>query len=56
MYLKEYNCSKCGSKNFETLVENIHTGLYCCDCGGFHKWLGKNELNKIELMKKNKEV
>jgi hypothetical protein len=36
-------CKRCGSIKFTTAVKNIHTGLYCGDCGAWDKWLSPSE-------------
>lgn len=41
-------CKKCGSTSLHTQVKGNNTGLYCDDCGGWVKWLGKDELRAFE--------
>ena len=35
---------KCGSDEFFTEKSGTQTGLYCCICGKWQKWLNKDEL------------
>lgn len=37
-------CKKCGSVSLHTEIKGNNTGLYCNDCGGWIKWLSKDEL------------
>lgn len=39
---------KCGCASFFTEVHGNHTGLYCCACGKWQKWLTKDELRAFE--------
>ena len=45
----DYVCKKCGSVN-NTFIKQKgnNTGLYCGDCGGWIKWLNKDEINLYE--------
>ena len=40
----DFKCKKCGSKNYMIEKHGNSTGLYCSDCGKWHKWLNKNEV------------
>lgn len=40
----EFKCNRCGSKNYMIEKHGNSTGLYCSDCGKWHKWLNKNEV------------
>ncbi len=40
----EFKCNKCGSSNYTTEKHGNNTGLYCSDCGKWHKWLNKDEV------------
>lgn len=42
--MKTYKCEKCGSSNTEIEEKGNQTGLYCCDCGKWIKWLSKEEV------------
>lgn len=39
----EFRCKNCGSKNLEIEEKGNQTGLYCCDCGKWLKWITKEE-------------
>lgn len=41
-------CKKCGSTSLHTEVKGNNTGLYCDDCGAWQRWLGKDELRKLQ--------
>lgn len=55
----EFKCNRCGSKNYMIRKSCSQTGLYCSDCGKWHKWLNKDEvriyseLNRTEKSKEN---
>ena len=55
----DFKCKKCGSKNYMIRKNCSQTGLYCSDCGKWHKWLNKDEvriyseLNRTEKSKEN---
>ena len=55
----DFKCKKCGSKKYMIRKVCSQTGLYCSDCGKWHKWLNKDEvriyseLNKTEKSKEN---
>lgn len=55
----EFKCNRCGSKNYMIEKHGNNTGLYCLDCGKWHKWLTKDEvrvyskLNRTEQLKEN---
>lgn len=40
----DFKCNKCGSNDYITEKHGNNTGLYCSDCGKWHKWLNKNEV------------
>ena len=40
----DFKCKKCGSKKYMIRKNCSQTGLYCSDCGKWHKWLNKNEV------------
>lgn len=56
MYLKEYNCGKCGSKNFGLTDGNQRpqNTLYCLDCSTIVKTVAGRELEMLRE-KKDKE-
>lgn len=39
----DFKCKYCGSVNLELEEKGNQTGLYCCDCGKWLKWLTKEE-------------
>jgi len=39
----EFRCKNCGSENLEIKEKGNQTGLYCCDCGKWLKWITKEE-------------
>lgn len=39
----KFECKKCNSKEFFIKAQGNQKGLYCADCGSWHKWLNKNE-------------
>lgn len=46
--MKNYACKKCGSMDLFIKQNSGQTGLYCGDCGGWIKWVGKSELPIVE--------
>lgn len=38
----EFVCTKCGSVDMRIESKGSQTGLYCCDCGKWSKWLTKD--------------
>ncbi len=40
----DFKCNRCGSKNYMIRKVCSQTGLYCSDCGKWHKWLNKDEI------------
>lgn len=55
----DFKCNRCGSKNYMIRKVCSQTGLYCSDCGKWHKWLNKDEIrvysesNRTEGSKEN---
>ena len=47
MSVINFKCKKCGSNRYEIREKasstGIMKGLYCADCGCYHKWLGKKD-------------
>lgn len=41
--MAEFRCKHCGSLNLELEEKGNQTGLYCCDCGKWLKWVTKEE-------------
>lgn len=41
--MTEFRCKHCGSLNLELEEKGNQTGLYCCDCGKWLKWITKEE-------------
>lgn len=41
--MTEFRCKHCGSLNLELEEKGNQTGLYCCDCGKWLKWVTKEE-------------
>lgn len=39
----DFKCKYCGSVNLELEEKGNQTGLYCCDCGKWLKWVTKEE-------------
>lgn len=46
--MKQYECTKCRSKDLFLRKSGSNTGLYCGDCGAWLKWVGKKELPLVE--------
>lgn len=42
--VNKFRCEKCGSLNTEIEEKGTQTGLYCCDCGKWIKWLSQEEI------------
>lgn len=53
--MTDFVCKKCGSTEYEIKDKlngtGIAHGLYCAKCGFWHKWLGKDELKKMTIIK-----
>lgn len=49
-------CKKCGSIDLFTNVKGNNTGLYCTDCGGWIKWLSKDELLAFNNAKQKENI
>lgn len=49
----DFKCNKCGSNDYITEKHGNNTGLYCADCGKWHKWLNKDEVRVYS--QKNKQ-
>lgn len=45
--MKDFVCKKCGNKTYIVQEKSngtgLATGLYCAQCGTWHKWLNKQE-------------
>lgn len=46
--MADFICLNCGSKKYKLVkwvlrIGNGHLGVYCFNCGKWHKFLGKNE-------------
>jgi hypothetical protein len=41
--MKKFKCTKCNSEDIFVEGNGYHVGLYCGECGGWIKWLNKNE-------------
>lgn len=50
-----FKCNKCGSSNYTTEKHGNNTGLYCSDCGKWHKWLNKDEV-RVYSQKYKEEI
>lgn len=46
--MKQYKCTKCGSKDLFLRKSGCNTALYCGDCGAWLKWVGKKERPLVE--------
>lgn len=46
--MKEFECSKCHSKDVFISKSGNNTGLYCGDCGKWITWLNKDQLRLVE--------
>lgn len=51
-----FKCKKCGSEKYKLTEKGTATGLYCADCGFWHKWVGKDELRKYKGLLAAKEL
>ena len=51
----EFKCNRCGSKNYMIEKHGNSTGLYCSDCGKWHKWLNKTEVRVYSQKYKEKK-
>lgn len=51
-----FKCKKCGSGNFKLQPKGTATGLYCADCGFWHKWVSKDELYRYRGLQQAKEL
>lgn len=53
--MKQFECTKCGSKEIFIEEKGSQKGLYCADCGKWIKWLSKDDYRlaqrQIELQK-----
>lgn len=53
--MSDFICKKCGSSEYEIKDKlngtGVAHGLYCAKCGFWHKWLGKEELRKMSIIK-----
>lgn len=53
--MSDFICKKCGSTEYEIKDKpngtGVAHGLYCAKCGFWHKWLGKEELRKMSIIK-----
>lgn len=49
----DFNCKRCGCTEYILNTKGNNTGLYCSDCGKWHKWLNKDEVRVYS--KKNKQ-
>lgn len=55
----DFKCKRCGCTEYILNTKGNNTGLYCSDCGKWHKWLNKDEirvyseLNRTEESKEN---
>lgn len=46
--MKEFECTKCHSKELFIDKSGNNTGLYCSDCGKWITWLNKDQLRLAE--------
>lgn len=46
--MKEFECSKCRSKDIFIEKSGNNTGLYCSECGKWITWLNKDQLRLAE--------
>lgn len=51
----DFNCKKCGHKDYVLKETTNHTGLYCALCDCFQKWIPKSELYRYERQKKTED-
>lgn len=42
-----FKCKKCGSVKYLTKEKGNQLGLYCADCGAWHKWLNASEKQSL---------
>ena len=40
-------CNKCGCNDFYLEKKGTQTGVYCCKCRSWLKWVGKKEINTL---------
>ena len=40
-----FTCKKCGSTNYRIETKGTQNGLYCSQCGFWHKWISKEDLH-----------
>lgn len=51
-----FKCKKCESGNYKLIEKGTATGLYCADCGFWHKWVAKDELYRYQGLQETKEL
>jgi len=51
-----FRCKKCGSEKYKLTEKGTATGLYCADCGFWHKWVAKKELYRYQGLQETKEL
>ena len=51
-----FKCKKCGSEKYKLIEKGTATGLYCADCGFWHKWVAKKELYRYQGLQETKEL
>ena len=53
MYIKIYECKKCGSHNFFMKKVHLHAqyGIYCAECGAWYKWGNKDDVQLFSYHK-----
>ena len=51
--MKQYECTKCGSKDLFLRKSGRNTGLYCGNCGVWLKCVGKKELPLVKRFIEN---
>lgn len=49
MNMMTKKCRKCGSEDMTIRKVGEHTGMYCCKCGAWQKWLSKDEVRAYDL-------
>lgn len=54
--MDNFRCEKCGSTNTSIEAKGTQTGLYCCDCGKWIKWLSNEEVRVFYSINKNESI
>ena len=44
-----FKCKKCENTEYYLKEKGTATGLYCAKCGFWHKWVGKDQLERYKI-------